>query len=647
MTPNARLSNSAPSLAARAGGLARFASVATLALLLSCASWFREEEPAPALGEPVEALADEVATAGSAEATAPAPTTTPTPTPTPTPEPTPAPAPKPTSPAPPSAANNYGLIPPGVPRLISNPFRAGRSMTVSRKGIVASSHVFASEAGVNVLRNGGNAMDAAIAAAAVLGVVEPMMTGLGGDVWMLYYEAATGKVHALNGSGRSPAELKREYFDRKPAAEIVSTSWESVTVPGAADAWVTGLERFGSKPLAELLAPAISYAEDGFPVSEIVATYWQSFAAGMEKDPMTAEIYLPGGRPPAVGEVFRNPRLARTMRQFADGGRDAFYRGEIAKEIVRYAQATGGFLTMPDFENHRSTWMEPIHTNYRGYEVYQCPPNGQGVAVLLMLNILENFDLRAMEPNSAELLHLLIETKKLAYAELGPYVSDPATAGNPVEELLAKTHAAERAKLIDPVRALDLPESDLPSGSDTIYLCTIDAQGNSVSLINSLFAGFGSKRVGGETGIVLQNRGNGFNLKPGHPNEYAPGKLPFHTLVPGMVLKDGGLYLTYGVMGGAYQPQGHVHLLVNHLDFGYGLQEAVDLPRWRHQGGALSFIEHGAPQAVAEGLRAKGHNVRGIGPSMFGGAQAILVHPRTGSYFGASDSRKDGAAIGF
>lgn len=540
-----------------------------------------------------------------------------------------------------------GLLAPADTRIIANPYRTGRSMTLSRKGIVASSHVFASEAGVQVLREGGNAMDAAVAAAAVLAVVEPMMTGLGGDVWMLYYDAETKKVYALNGSGRSPLALTREYFSAKEKEEIVSTSWESVTVPGTVDGWVTGLERFGSKPLARLLQPAIHYAEEGFPVSEIVSTFWRSFSVGMDEDPLARETYLPGGRPPELGEVFRNPRLARTLKQIAEGGRDAFYRGPIAREIVRYAQETGGFLSMEDFERHRSSWVEPVHTNYRGYEVYECPPNGQGIAALLMLNMLEPYDLKAMGPGSADLLHLFLETKKLAFADVGAFVSDPEFLEHPAEHLLSKQYAARRASAIDMDNAMPIPEPDFPTGSDTIYLCTIDEAGNAVSLINSIYAGFGSKRVGGETGIVMQNRGSGFTLEPGHPNEYAPGKLPFHTIIPGMVTRDGELYMTFGVMGGAYQPQGHVHLLVHHLDFGYTLQEAVDAPRWRHQAGTLSFLEHGSPEAWAEGLRARGHLVRDTGGALFGGAQAIMVDPATGTYFAASDPRKDGAAIGY
>lgn len=661
-------------------GLRGLLSVIPLILLAACSSWFRREEPRAAHPAAVVATeetgvieapvpADELAPATVEPAAPPteippaeAPTPVPTPTPAPTPEPVavvpasepalpeapavaPAPVPTPVPAARPLSPT--GLLSPGDAPILSNPFRAGRSMTMSRHGIVASSHVFASEAGVQVLRNGGNAMDAAIAAAATLAVVEPMMTGLGGDVWILYYDAATRKVYALNGSGRSPRELSREYFRHKAKEEIDPSSWESATVPGALDAWVSGLERFGSRPLAELLEPAIRYADEGFPVTEIIGSYWKSFAAGMKEDPMAASTYLVGGEAPAIGSVFRNPRLANTLRQIAGGGRDAFYRGPIAKEIVRYAQATGGFLTLKDFEDHRSTWVEPLHVNYRGFDVYECPPNGQGIAVLLMLNILENFDIPSMKPQSPELLHLLLETKKLAFADVEALVSDPLYLNFPPEDLLSEAHAAQRASMIDLAQARDVSEPTFPTGSDTVYLCTIDAKGNAVSLINSVFAGFGSKRVGGETGIVMQNRGSGFNLIPGHPNEYAPAKLPFHTIIPGMVTRGDRLYMTFGVMGGDYQPQGHVQLLVNHLDFGYSIQEAISMPRWLHQGGRLSFLEYGTPESVAQGLRDRGHTVRGGSGGLFGGAQAILVDPVTGTYFGASDPRKDGAALGY
>lgn len=549
--------------------------------------------------------------------------------------------------APTTSKAEIELLGPREKKIISNPFRAGRSMTMSRHGIVASSQTLASQAGLDILRQGGNAMDAAVATAATLCVVEPMMTGLGGDVWILYCEAASGKVYALNGSGRSPKALTREYFDAKEKPKIVATSWESVTVPGAVDAYATGLDRFGSLSMAEVLAPAIRYAEEGFPVTEVIGSMWKAFGKELRKDEAANKALLVNGEAPKIGEVFKNPLLAKTLRQIAEGGRDAFYEGPIAEEIVRYAQATGGFLSMEDFAEHRSEWMEPIKTNYRGYDVYQCPPNGQGIAVLLMLNILENFDLASMDHGSAEYLHLLIEAKKLAFADIGKYVADPDTAEMPTVDLLSKAYAKERAKLIDPAAAKAAVDPGTPRTGDTIYLTTIDEEGNSASFINSLFAAFGSKIVGGDTGIPLQNRGSGFTLEKGHINEYAPGKRPFHTIIPGMVLKDDKLYLSYGLMGGAMQPQGHVQLLTNHIDFGYTIQESIDLPRWRHEVGKLVFLEHGTELEVKEALDAMGHQSRGIGGAMFGGAQVILVDPATGTYIAGSDPRKDGSALGY
>ncbi|MBI3735460.1 gamma-glutamyltransferase [Candidatus Sumerlaeota bacterium] len=533
----------------------------------------------------------------------------------------------------------------------ADPYRAGRTMTMSRNGIVASSHVYASQAGLDMLRSGGNAMDAAVAAAATLAVVEPMMTGMGGDVFLLYYEAKTGKVYALNGSGHSPRNLTRDYFTQKAARggreEIDGNSWEAVTVPGAVDAWATALARFGSKPMKEVLAPAIRYAEEGYPVTEIVQEVWAGDAPKLTKDAWTAKTYLIGGHAPKRGEVFKNPNLARSLRLVADGGRDAFYRGPIAEEIVRYARESGGFLTMEDFAAHTSNWVEPISTNYRGYDVYQCPPNGQGLGVLLMLNILEGFDFKGMKLGSPGYLHLLIEAKKLAYADLYKYVADPEKSPVPIKSLLSKEYAAKRRALMDPKHAAPDAAPGLPEGKDTIYLTAIDKDGNAVSFINSLYSAFGSGITGGSTGILLQNRGDGFTLEHGHFNEYAPGKRPYHTIIPGMVLKSGKLYMSYGLMGGPMQPQGHVQFLLSHLDFGLTPQEAADLPRWRHTDGLKVLLEHGASHEAIEGLRAMGHEVHPAAGDDFGGCQAILVDPATGTYFGASDPRKDGAALGY
>lgn len=530
---------------------------------------------------------------------------------------------------------------------VASPYRAGRSITTSRRGIVASSHNLASLAGLDVLRSGGTAADAAVATVAVLTVVEPMSTGLCGDAFVLYYEAATGKVHALNGSGRSPMGLTRDYFTKKNRHSIEPYAWEAVTVPGAVDAYAALLDRFGKRSFGDVLLPAINYAENGFAVTEHVAAYWKASEGRLNKDAAARKTFLVDGKAPAMGTVFRNPNMAKSLRQVAQLGRDAMYDGPIGAEIVRYARETDGFLTMADFRQHKSQWVEPISTNYRGYTVLQCPPNGQGLGVLMMLNILEGYDLPSMEWNSPEYLHLLIEAKKLAYADLYKYVADPDKARIPLQELLSKDYAARRRALIRPDQAARQVQPGVPTGQDTVYLTVIDAEGNACSFINSLYHGFGSQIVGGETGLPLQNRGAGFSLEPGHFNEYAPGKRPYHTIIPGMVLRDGKLYMSYGLMGGPMQPQGHVQFLLSHLDHKLPLQEAIDAPRWRHDEGPRIALEYGMPAATRQRLEQWGHVVEMDHGGGFGGAQAVLVDPETGTYFGGSDPRKDGAALGY
>lgn len=528
-------------------------------------------------------------------------------------------------------------------RVLSNPYRAGRSMVMGRHGMVASSHVLASQAGVDVLRGGGSAADAAVAAAAVLSVVEPMMTGPGGDAFVLYYEAKTGKIHGLNGSGRSPMGLTRGHFGTRTRIEF--QGWEAVTVPGAVSAWVALQERFGAVSLDKVLGPAIRYAEDGYAVTEVVSSIWGGILQG---DRWAKETWTIEGKAPKPGQLFRNPKLAQSLRLIAEGGHDAFYRGPIAKEIVRWSEESGGFFTMGDFESHRAIWVEPISTNYRGYEVYQCPPNSQGIGALVMLNILEDFDLASMAYNSAEYVHLLVEAKKLAYADLGKYVGDPENKAVPVEGLLSKAYAAERRKLLDPSRAMAAPEAGVPAGSDTVYLTVVDAEGNAASLVNSQYMAWGAGIGAGSMGFTLQNRGAEFNLAAGHVNEYAPGKRPFHTLMAGIVLRDGRLYMSYGLMGGDMQAQGHVQLLLGHFDHGLTIQEAAEAPRWRHTRDTV-YVEYGMPLETVTGLRALGHEVvLGNAPlGGYGGAQIVLVDPATGTLFGASDPRKDGAALGY
>jgi gamma-glutamyltranspeptidase/glutathione hydrolase len=526
---------------------------------------------------------------------------------------------------------------------------------VSGHGVVASSHALATLAGVDCLRRGGSAMDAAITTAATLAVVEPMMTGVGGDAFFLYHDAAAGRVSGLNGSGRSPRALARRHFGG--AADVIDPeSWPAVTVPGAVSAWWEGWRRFGRLPFADLLAPAIAYAADGFPVTEIVHAMWVACEEGLRRDPEARAAYLADGRAPARGGVWKSPRLAESLRAIAAGGADAFYRGPIAAEIARYARSTGGFLDAGDFASHQAAWVEPISTTYRGHQVIQLPPNGQGIAVLLMLDLLEGCDLAGLGWATPECLHLLIEAKKTAYADLHRHVADPEHADVPVAELLRKDFADRRRATLDRDRAADdpVPPGALAVGTgsraasgDTVYLCAVDQHGNAASFINSLYHAFGARIVGGRTGILLHSRGSGFTLEPGHPNEYAPGKRPFHTIIPGMVRREGRLHLAYGVMGGDFQPQGHVQLLTSLLDFGLELQEAIDAPRWRHLAGRRVLLEHGTPRATYEALAARGHQVEPANGFAFGGAQAIRVDPATGTRWGASDPRKDGCALGY
>ncbi len=531
---------------------------------------------------------------------------------------------------------------------------------MARRGMVATSHPLATLAGLDMLRAGGSAIDGAIAAAAMLGVAEPMMTGIGGDAFLLYHladpDGGPGDVLGLNGSGRSPRGLARE---RLPGRRIDPDSWAAVTVPGAVDLWQTAHRRFGRLRFADLLGPAIETAEAGFPVSERVQGMWTACTARLRRDRAAAEHYLVDGEAPELGAVFRSPALARSLRQIAEDGRDAFYRGPIAESIVRYAGESGGFLRLEDFRRHESTWVDPIGTMYRGREVLQLPPNGQGLGALLMLNLLENFDLGSMDVASAEHTHLLVEAKKLAYADLYAHVGDPegeplrSAGGVPLPELLDKAYALKRSRLIDPGRAArdaspgGIPPGSGPVGSDTVYLAVVDGEGNAASLINSLFAPFGAAIAGGDTGIMLHCRGAGFTLKPGHPNEYRPGKRPFHTIIPGMVRNRGRLELCYGVMGGPFQPQGHVQFLTNHMDHGLPLQAAIDRPRWRHTSGLELLCERGMEPATVDALAALGHDVRSrVRGAEFGGAQAIRVD-RHGTLHGASDPRKDGAALGY
>ena len=541
-----------------------------------------------------------------------------------------------------------------------------RSVVLARHGLVATSQPLASAAGLQVLMEGGNAIDAAVTAAAVLSVVEPTMNGIGGDLFAIVRDAKTGTVTGLNASGRSGYAATPAEFARRKLTRIPYRGPLSVSVPGVVDGWARLLERYGTISLARALRPAIGYARDGYAVSEIIAHQWQSVESVLARDPAAAETFLPGGHAPATGQVFANPRLAASLARIASEGPDAFYRGAIAKAIVDDLQRRGGLLTMRDFAEHTSDWVEPLSTTYRGYQVLELPPNTQGVAALEMLNILEGYDVKALGHNTAPYLHLLVEAKRIAFADRDAYVADPDfVPPAALQMMLSKDYAAARRKGIAMDRAVaeyapgkpgggTLPASGLwspasskwpPPMGDTVYLTAADGQGNAISLIESLFETFGAGIVAGDTGIALQNRGTLFTLEDGHPDRIAPHKRPFHTLVPAMVLKDGKPWLSFGVMGGDMQPQGHVQVLLNLIDFGMNIQEAGEAARFRDLASGVSLESAISPEARF-GLAERGHRLVDV-VGGFGGFQGILIDPRTGVLMGGSDPRKDGLAIGY
>ncbi len=514
-------------------------------------------------------------------------------------------------------------------------FPSRRSVVMANNGLVATSQPLAAQAGLRMLMNGGNAVDAAVATAAALNVVEPMSTGVGGDLFALTYSAQTDELLALNGSGCAPQAISIEAIKRLGKSEMPERGALSITVPGAVDGWATLLQRHGTMPLAEALKPAIEYAEQGFPVSEIIAAHWQENAAMLR-----GSTYLIHGRSPRPGQIFRNPDLARTLRAIAEDGREAFYRGPIAETIAQYVQSLGGFLSADDLAQHTSTWDAPISTEYHGVKVCECPPNGQGIVALMALNILEGFDLPPLGYGSTAYYHHLLEALKLAFADGFAHIADPRKVEVPIEKMLDKQYAAtRRAQIAD--RALLHNVSGIPHG-DTVYLTAIDKDRNACSFINSIYYGFGSGVIVPGTGIALQNRGALFSLDESHPNALAPGKRPFHTIIPAMAFKNGRLWSSFGVMGGHIQPQGHVQVLLNAIDFGMNPQQALDAPRvvWRF-GNRIS-IEDGID---AKALAALGHEI--IPADGFGGGQMITIDPDSGALLGGSDPRKDGCAIGW
>ncbi|WZO97384.1 gamma-glutamyltransferase [Isosphaeraceae bacterium EP7] len=539
----------------------------------------------------------------------------------------------------------------------SGPLHKTRSAVIARGGMAATSQPLATAAAIRVLQQGGNAVDAAIAANAVLGVVEPMSCGMGGDLFAIVWDAKGKKLHGLNGSGRAPAAASLDYYKSKGMASIPTSGPLSWSVPGCVDAWEMLRSRFGTKPLAELLAPAIEYAEFGFPVSEIIAADWQGSTRSLSRIPTSAATYLPGSQPPRTGDVFKNPGLTRSLKLVAEGGRDAFYKGPIAASIADYSKSVDGLLALGDLQTHKGTWVEPVSTNYRGYDVWELPPNGQGIAALQMLNLLEPYDLKSMGSNSAEALHLLIEAKKLAYEDRARYYADPEFSKVPVATLISKEYARTRGELIKLDRANDKPEPGVILEADTIYMTVVDKDFNAVSLIQSNFSGFGSQHVPGSLGFALQNRGCSFSLDPASTNRLEPGKRPFHTIIPAFVTKDGHPWMTFGLMGGDMQAQGHAQVIVNMVDFGMDVQEAGDSARFRHAGssdptGAKAdgsgsvALESGIEDEVRRKLQALGHRlVEGKGG--FGGYQAIRMDIDRGVLMGGSDPRKDGMAAGY
>jgi gamma-glutamyltranspeptidase / glutathione hydrolase len=538
------------------------------------------------------------------------------------------------------------------------PLHKTRSAVIARQGMAATSQPLATAAAIRLLQNGGNAVDAAIAANAVLGVVEPMSCGLGGDLFAIVWEARSGKLYGLNASGRSPAAASLARFRERGFMQIPVQGPLSWSVPGCVDGWDELRRKFGSRSWGELLEPAIQYAEHGFPVSEIIAGDWKAAAPALGLIPTSAACFLPGGHSPPAGAVFRNPDLARSLRMISDDGRDAFYRGPLAGSIVSYSQSVGGLFSLADFAEHTSTWIEPVSTNYRGYDIWELPPNGQGIAVLQMLNLLEHYDLKPLGFGSDEALHLLIEAKKLAYEDRARYYADMERAQVPVKELISKTYAARRRALIDPKRANPHPVAGDPLQADTIYLTVVDKDFNCVSLIQSNFHGFGSLHVPAGLGFALQNRGCLFALDETHPNRLEPRKRPFHTIIPGFVTKDGKPWLSFGLMGGDMQAQGHVQVLCNLIDFGMDVQEAGDAARFRHfgsseptgqaaaGGGSVAF-ESGISAQVRGSLEAKGHHLAPTSPGGYGGYQAIRIDLEHGVLIGGSDPRKDGCAMGY
>ncbi|MEB3360344.1 MAG: gamma-glutamyltransferase [Synechococcales bacterium] len=520
----------------------------------------------------------------------------------------------------------------------------GRSPVYGTQGVAATSHPLATLTAIEMLKAGGNAVDGAIAACAVQGVVEPQSTGIGGDCFALYVPAGSQQPIAFNGAGRTPAAATVDWFGDRGITKIEQHSPHAVTVPGAVDAWSRLLADYGRKSLGDVLQPAQRLAAEGYPIYPRVANDWHAAAPTLRQDETARRIFLPQGRSPQPGEIHRQPELAATLAAIAEQGRDAFYKGAIAKDIVDYLQRLGGLHTLEDFAAAQGEYVTPIATTYRGYEVYECPPSGQGLVALLMLNILEGYDLKAFPAMSVERFHLMAEAARLAYRDRDLYIADPKPHPLPIQEILSEAYAEQLRRTICLERAMaDLPLPAFPCHPSTVYLCVVDGEGNAMSLINSTYHSFGSGLVSPQTGVVLHSRGAGFRIDPGHFNCIAPRKQPLHTIIPGMLMQKGRAVLPFGVMGGDFQPAGHVHLLTNLLDYGMDVQTALDFPRvFSYQN--VCHVEHGITPRVAEGLASLGHCVQPAYEPL-GGGQAIWIDWETGVRVGGSDPRKDGCAI--
>jgi len=540
--------------------------------------------------------------------------------------------------------------------------QATRSVVYGAHGMVCAAQPLAAQAGLEILKQGGSAVDAAIAINACLGLMEPTANGLGGDLFAIVWDPGEARLVGLNACGRSPRGLTTDMIPPEKDGTIPLYSPYAWSVPGCADGWFELHAKYGRLPLSTVLAPAIRYAEEGFPLSPVIAGDWGRSLPRFKDKPGFADVFMPGGRAPGEGEIFKNPALAKTLRQLATGGRKAYYEGPIAEAIVAFSQKNGGFFSREDFAHHRSEWVQPVSTNYRGYDVWELPPPGQGIAALQLLNLLEGYDLKAMGRESADFWHTLVEAKKVAYADRARYYADPDFAAVPVTALLAKDYAVARRAGINATRAaqVDAPGDPVAlSRRETTYLCAADSSGMMVSLIQSNYTGFGSGYVVPSLGFGLQNRGNLFDLAPGKPNSYAPGKRPFHTIIPAFVTKDGAPLIAFGLMGGDMQPQGHAQVIVNLVDFGMNLQEAGDAIRFHHTGsaeptgtpmeagGGVLHIEDGLPDAVLAELARRGHVIKPEPVGAYGGYQAIRRDPVTGVYSGATEKRKDGCAIGW